>query len=154
MAGDEPDRPVWTKEFAGKTVDADQLIDLTGQSFVPAEDRPAMLIHFWATWCAPCLEELPRLERISKRMGKKLAVVAVSEDRGGAEDVTPFLAEHPGLSTLNVLWDRGRKTARKLGVSILPTTVLFKNGVEVSRVTGPAGWDEDDLRRLSDDVGD
>src|SRR5207249_913170 len=52
-----------------------------------------VLINLWATWCEPCLREMPSLERLQSRLGDRIAVLAVSEDRGGSKAVEPFVAK-------------------------------------------------------------
>src|SRR5438876_991272 len=52
-----------------------------------------VLVNLWATWCEPCLREMPSLERLQSRLGDRIAVIAVSEDRGGSKAVDPFIAK-------------------------------------------------------------
>jgi thiol-disulfide isomerase/thioredoxin len=52
-----------------------------------------VLVNLWATWCEPCLREMPSLERLQSRLGDRIAVIAVSEDRGGSKVVEPFIAK-------------------------------------------------------------
>jgi thiol-disulfide isomerase/thioredoxin len=102
----------------------------------------AVLVNFWATWCAPCVAELPSLERLqAKRGGDRFAVIALSEDREGWPVITPFL-QKMGVRALPAFHDAGSEAAVKLKVGAMPTTVLFdSNGREVGRVVGPAEWD-------------
>src|SRR6266496_3380236 len=51
-----------------------------------------VVINLWATWCRPCLKEMPSLDRLQTALGDKLAVAAVSEDHGGGKRVGPFVA--------------------------------------------------------------
>ncbi len=53
-----------------------------------------VLLNLWATWCQPCLKEMPSLAALQAKLGPALTVLAVSEDRGGAEVVQPFVAKH------------------------------------------------------------
>src|SRR6266404_1122294 len=50
-----------------------------------------LLVNLWATWCQPCLREMPSLEKLQSRLGDRIAVIAVSEDRGGSKVVEPFI---------------------------------------------------------------
>src|SRR5579885_2241707 len=61
--------------------------------FADFKGKPAV-VNLWATWCQPCLREMPSLERLQSKMEGKLVVAAISEDRGGAKLVAPFVAEH------------------------------------------------------------
>ncbi len=153
QAEDAPDRAFWTDQFKGRTVDLSRLTDLDGNPFDLSAQGGSVLIHFWATWCGPCLEEMPKLIAMAKEMNSKIEIVAVSEDKGGADQVKPFLARHSELNSIKILLDQSRKGAKSLTVSVLPTTILVKNGIELDRVVGSAPWEKDDVRHLGDDIG-
>jgi peroxiredoxin len=100
-----------------------------------------VVVNFWATWCAPCVEEMPSLERLHRALSSRgLVVLAVAADHGEA-DVASFVREH-GL-TLPVLHDRGgRLAARLFGVSGYPDTVTIgRDGRVIHRAVGAAAWD-------------
>src|SRR6202011_2004175 len=70
------------------------LVDLAGNTVSLSDFAGRLvLINLWATWCEPCLREMPSLERMQSRLGDKITVVAVSEDRGGSKVVEPFIAK-------------------------------------------------------------
>src|SRR5256885_1854209 len=50
-----------------------------------------LLVNLWATWCQPCLREMPSLEKLQASQGDQLTVAAIAEDRGGAKVVEPFV---------------------------------------------------------------
>ncbi len=108
-----------------------------------------VLLNFWATWCAPCIREMPSLDRLQAELGPEgLQVVAVSVDRGGAEVVEPFLREL-GLTRLEVLLDQKFKSARAFSFSGLPTTyVIDAEGRLVGGLEGPAEWDAPEALEL------
>jgi thiol-disulfide isomerase/thioredoxin len=109
------------------------------------------LVHFWATWCAPCVEELPALVNASKNLRKSgFDVIVVSVDASASSKVPTFLAKH-GLSGTTVYWDARSELYKRMSVQILPTTVLLApNGVEKGRMTGAVKWQgESDARMLS-----
>lgn len=101
-----------------------------------------LVLNFWATWCAPCVKEMPSLDRLaSQAEARELQVLALSADREGAPVVSKFYAAN-GIVHLPVALDRTGRAARALGVSGLPTTVLFDaDGREVGRLVGIAEWD-------------
>ena len=124
--------------------------DLTG--FLEDGERQATLgdwrgkgivVNFWATWCAPCVEEMPALDELHADLaGDGIAVLAVSADRGGADVVQTFY-ERNGIEHLTVLTDARNRMAQSLNVFGLPTTILFdREGREVGRVLGPAEWND------------
>ena len=101
-----------------------------------------VVVNFWATWCAPCVREMPALDRLSAEVfGDGIVVLAMSSDRGGAAVVSKFYAKR-GITSLSVIIDEKSKVARAVGISGLPTTVMYDGeGREVGRVIGPAEWD-------------
>ncbi|WP_242394910.1 TlpA family protein disulfide reductase [Anaeromyxobacter oryzisoli] len=114
--------------LVGKAVDV-AAEDLSGRTVRLATDGRVRVVDFWATWCEPCQEQLPRLDALARRYGDAgLAVAAVSfdEDRALLE---AFVAEHP--VSFPVLWDRGgARLSEPLDVQRLPTTlVLDRRGI-------------------------
>jgi thiol-disulfide isomerase/thioredoxin len=101
-----------------------------------------IVMNFWATWCAPCVAEMPALDALHGGLADHgIDVLAVSNDFGGADVVRGFYAKH-GIEHLPVLTDARSRMAQSVGVLGLPTTILFDaEGREVGRVLGPAEWD-------------
>jgi thiol-disulfide isomerase/thioredoxin len=102
------------------------------------EGKP-FLVNLWASWCAPCVKELPTLEALSKRTGAP-QVIAVSQDMAPRSSVDAFLLKHR-LDTLEVWHDPNMALSGALGAQILPTTILYgADGKEVWRYTGDLDW--------------
>ena len=112
-----------------------------------------VLVNVWATWCAPCREEMPALARLQARLGgPDFEVLALSIDAGGADAVKRFYRE-VGVEGLAVYVDAALKVNSALGVVGVPTTVLVdRQGRELARHVGPAHWDGEpavqSIRRL------
>jgi len=108
-----------------------------------------ILVNFWATWCAPCRDEMPSLDRLQQAMGgKDFEVVIISLDRAGYAKAAAFLDEI-GVKNLTTFIDPGIKAARKLGALGLPVTLLLnRKGDEIGRVTGSAEWDSAQAKAL------
>ncbi len=106
-----------------------------------------LLVNFWATWCAPCIHEMPTLDRLQAALGGPgFAVLTVSLDRKGMAAVGPFWEEQ-GYKHLPILLDSRWKTARRLGVSGLPATFLLdRKGRIVGYLIGPAEWDSPEAK--------
>ena len=101
-----------------------------------------VLVDFWATWCVPCREEMPALDRLQGQLGgPDFAVVTIAADRAGKDKVTRFLAE-VGVQRLKLYIDASMKSARTLGARGLPTSILIdREGREIGRLVGAAAWD-------------
>ena len=101
--------------------------------------RP-VLLNLWATWCQPCVAELPALARLAREQGPDdLAVVALSTDRGGAASVAKFFEAH--AIDLPVWVDPQGASGEALGARGLPTTLLIdRGGRERARFEGAADW--------------
>ena len=100
-----------------------------------------VLVNLWATWCQPCIREMPSLVRLQEKFGPGLTLLAVSEDRGGIKTVQPFL-EKLGLDKLKVYIDPKSEVGHAFKVRGLPTTLVISgNGEVLGRVEGAAEWD-------------
>ena len=101
-----------------------------------------VVLNLWATWCAPCREEMPSLDRLQARFADRdLVVLALSVDRAGPERVQKFLDE-VGVTHLHVYRDPKAAATRAVRVPGLPATILVdRKGQEVGRVLGIAQWD-------------
>ncbi|MBK19414.1 MAG: thiol:disulfide interchange protein [Rhodospirillaceae bacterium] len=110
-----------------------------------------VLVNFWATWCAPCIREMPSLAKLQKqRGGKEFTVLALSQDFKEWKAVNPFLEKHK-LDGLPIYVDRKMATGRKLKVIGLPTTVLLsKKGQVLGSLKGIAEWDAPEALALID----
>lgn len=108
-----------------------------------------VLMNFWATWCGPCVREMPSLERLHQKLGSKdFTVIALSEDRKGWDKITPF-RKQLGLTALPLFHDVGSKMMFGAKVGGLPTTILIgRDGKELGRLTGHAEWDSDEAVAL------
>lgn len=108
-----------------------------------------LVVNFWATWCAPCVKEMPSLDRLQARIGKdKLVVIPLSLDGPTRPKVAPFYADKK-LTSLGIWFDRSRKVMQALDVSILPTTILVDaKGRELGRLEGEADWDKPEAAAL------
>lgn len=85
-----------------------------------------VLLDFWATWCPPCREEVPHLQRLHEKYGKKgLVVIGIAQDSDGAKSVKPF-AEKNKLTYLQLV-DVKRQVARAYKVGPIPTTYIIDN---------------------------
>jgi len=101
-----------------------------------------LVINMWATWCPPCVEEMPALDRLAGlTRGEGIEVLALSQDRGGAAVVREFFKQH-GIQHLGLWLDPRGAAARAWRARALPTTlVVDRAGLEAARLEGVAAWD-------------
>ncbi|AWU97382.1 TlpA family protein disulfide reductase (plasmid) [Azospirillum ramasamyi] len=120
-------------------------------SFIDAEGRRVdladfkdrvILLNLWATWCGPCVKEMPSLDRLQAQLGgEAFEVVALSLDRGGRAAVEPFYRK-TGVEHLRVFLDPASESMKALSLRGLPTTILIDpEGRELGRVEGAVEWD-------------
>jgi thiol-disulfide isomerase/thioredoxin len=137
-AGAEGEIKAWT----GKATPPLSRTDLQGRKVDLKELRGSVvLVNFWATWCAPCKDELPSLERLrAKLAGRPFAVLTVNFGEF-PEKIAPFVAQEQ--ITLPVLLDTQKETAKLWKVGGLPMTfVIDAKGRVRYRVFGERDWSE------------
>jgi thiol-disulfide isomerase/thioredoxin len=111
-----------------------------------------VLLNLWATWCAPCVEEMPLLDGLAGDYGDRLRVVTVSQDLQGEQEVPPFFAKE-GFAHLEPWLDKDNALSELLGGGNLPTTVLYDaSGSEIARVLGGFDWSSPEARALIDEA--
>jgi thiol-disulfide isomerase/thioredoxin len=128
----DPPRPAPELGFTARDGAAHRLADFRGR---------VVLVNLWATWCAPCVREMPSLDHLQAMLGDRLSVLAISEDRGGAKIVEPFLAKL-GLERLAIYLDPSGAAQQAFAVRGLPTSFLIDGDGRIrARLEGAATWD-------------
>jgi thiol-disulfide isomerase/thioredoxin len=120
-----------------------QLFDTSGKQVMPDFSASKLtILHFWATWCLPCLGELPELDNFSARyQSRGVRVAAISLDVGKPEQVQAFYARL-SIANLNpVLFDHTTSALRALNGDALPMSVFVNAaGQEIARSSGATDW--------------
>ncbi len=99
------------------------------------------LVNFWATWCAPCREEMPALDALQVEMGgEDFQAMTIATGRNRLSGIRKFYAKAE-VTNLPILLDPKGKLATRMGALGLPVTVLLdREGREIARLTGGADW--------------
>jgi len=108
------------------------------------------LVNLWATWCAPCVKELPTLDKLaeSHAIDGQLGVIAVSQDMGSQASVKAFLSDL-GVRHVGAYHDDKMALSGALGVQVMPTTILYgADGRELWRYVGDLDWTSDEADKL------
>lgn len=117
--------------------------DLNGNSFeLRSLQGKVVILNFWASWCAPCVEEVPSLIKLTKEFKGDVELIAVSGD-SNREDIEVFLKSFPELqgSHIKVVWDEDRSLMKQFQVSRLPESlVLNKEQKLVKKLVGSIDW--------------
>jgi thiol-disulfide isomerase/thioredoxin len=104
-----------------------------------------VLVNLWATWCGPCVEEMPSLERLQAKLGDKLTILAISEDRQGETVVAPFLQKN-GIQHLAIFLDPKAAATNAFSAQGLPSSYLIaRDGTIVGKEEGGAAWDSSEM---------
>jgi thiol-disulfide isomerase/thioredoxin len=119
-----------------------QFTDATGKPLTLASYRGSgLIVNVWATWCGPCVAELPTMAAISQTLAKtKILVLPISIDMEGAKAVGPFYASH-GIKNLPILLDPSGNATDVLNTDGIPITIIVNpQGQLVGRLEGSANW--------------
>ena len=113
-----------------------------------------VLVNLWASWCAPCIKELPTLQELEQAQAEegKLGVIAVSQDMAPQGSVEAFLAERD-LGRFAAYHDEEMKLSDALKIQVMPTTILYDaQGKEVWRYVGDLDWTSAEAAKLLSEV--
>lgn len=136
----EAAKPAGTASFETPEGEVHTLEDYRGK---------VVLLNFWATWCAPCREEMPYLDALQAEFGgDDFEVVPVATGRNRVAGVKKFFGE-VGVENLPILLDPKQALAREMGVMAMPVTVLLdREGNEIARLMGDAHWASDSAKAI------
>lgn len=112
-----------------------------------------VVVNFWATWCAPCVEEMPTLDKLQATLGgENFAVVAISQDKEGLKVAQPF-AKEQDWKNLPLYVEPATQFMRDAKLRGLPTTILVdRQGREVARLEGENAWDAPEVVKIVNDL--
>jgi thiol-disulfide isomerase/thioredoxin len=140
------------RDHAGKNVPAATFTDPDGKTVSLADFKgKPVLVNLWATWCAPCVKELPTLDELAR--SGAVNVLAVSQDMGPHASVVAFLQGHK-IGTLEPYQDAKMSLSGGFGAEVLPTSILIgADGKEVWRYVGDLDWTGPEAAKLLAEAG-
>ena len=114
-----------------------------------------ILVNLWATWCGPCVAEMPQLDRIAGDYAKdELQVLTISQDSMGADKVLPFF-EAKDFKHIQPWLDPENQFGFHYGGGVLPASILYTaDGKEVARISGALDWESDEAKALLEETID
>lgn len=107
---------------------------------------PIIVLNFWASWCGPCVEEVPSLIKMVKKFNGKVHLLAISGDES-LEEVQTFVKAFPGLKNnhIDIIWDPKREIIGRYNVAKLPESMIITpEGKLIRKVIGSIDWASQD----------
>ena len=143
----------WPRGDGTTTAPGGFLLDANGRPTTLGNHMtPVTLLHFWATWCPPCITEIPALDRLAAdyvgKPGFQIAMVAVADD---IEKVRPFVGRQRAFS---VLYDPEWQVAHRYGTRLVPETYVVVRGrtIDQLKFVGDTNWDDPRIRAILDQI--
>ena len=107
--------------------------------------KKLILVNFWATWCPPCIKEIPDLMNLKKRFERDIEIIFISVDANPTKVIPKFLKKYE-LENFQTYIDKKLNLTKELQVKVMPTTLVIKEGpYELSRVEGYIDWLNEEL---------
>jgi thiol-disulfide isomerase/thioredoxin len=138
------------KEF--KKIDEFKIESIEGKKisiFDKKDKNKLYFLNFWATWCTPCLKEIPDLIKLKKKFKSEIKIFFISVDANPKKVVPKFLKKY-NFENLVIYNDEKLVIAEDLGVRIMPTTLIINSDIkEISRIEGYIDWlDKKNLKTI------
>lgn len=133
------------RAFAGTRLPDLQFSDTQGNTLDLGEMDGPVLVNLWATWCVPCVVEMPALDQLAAEMEGEVRVLTISQDNRGADVVVPFFEARDFRHLEQWLDPQNDLAVEFSDGGLLPVTVLFDaEGKELLRVAGGYEWDSEE----------
>ncbi len=111
-----------------------------------------LIINFWASWCPPCVDEIPSLVKLREKYQDKMHVIAVSSDLS-MDDIVAFKKSFPdfGEPNFTIVWDQSKALIQAFGIAKLPETIVIgPNGLAIKKIVGTIDWMSEDAQAFMD----
>ncbi len=114
-------------------------------SLLTASKKNLYIVNFWATWCAPCVKEIPDLISLKEKIGKDIDVFFISIDSNPSVAIPKFIKKNK-INFPHFYTDRKMEISKELEVKVMPTTLIINKDLEeISRVTGYIDWKDKEI---------
>lgn len=134
-------------EYKLATASEFQLLDTEGRQISPSLFKgKVVIVHFWASWCPPCVEEFPSLAQFAQSFDGKVVVLALSNDYADRE-MRKFIGRFQlNSDVIRVAWDAEHRVADVYGTNKLPETYIFDRELKfVAKISKAQNWSEPSL---------
>lgn len=133
---------VYTKDAEGKFTSEEKVLsDLV---------QDGAIVHLWATWCAPCIKELPLYDKVIEKHPEVQHITVVT-GKATPEEVSSFL-EQKGINNVKIIIDEKGIISKKFNINAIPTSVFIKGKMTLGFISGALSWDEPDVQKLVFDL--
>jgi peroxiredoxin len=132
------------------------LPDLEGRSITLSQFKGKIVfLNFWATWCPPCIEEIPSINKLNEKISRDdFVILAVNIDQTGMDNIREF-AKSKGMKFPVLLDPKSHVAAGKYGITGVPETFLIdRNGIIIERYIGPRNWNEEEFIKYLNTIFD
>ncbi len=117
-------------------------------SVLSASKKNLYIVNFWATWCAPCIKEIPDLILLKEKIGEDIEVFFISIDSNPSDSIPNFLKKIKLIFHISTPTKK-MKISRELDIKVMPTTLIINKEIqEISRVIGYIDWKNEEIINL------
>lgn len=146
---------VSTKDMETNGVPNIEALDIFGNKIVSKDFRgKIVIVNFWASWCAPCIQEVPSMIKIVNEFKGDIQLIAISGD-SQREDIDAFLKSFPEFKSKNIhiIWDQDSRIMKQFDVTRLPESFIAgKDQKLVKKISGSIEWYNDDSKAYMKDL--
>ncbi len=134
---------------SGKNHSKIELIDLNNNKVMISKyKKDLIIVNFWATWCTPCIKEIPELLELKEKFSNKLDILFISVGLNPAKDISFFLKKNK-YENIDVFIDDDLKISKNVDVSQIPSTIILnKSRNEIIRSNGYIEWNSDEIFKI------
>ena len=114
-------------------------------SLLSASNKSLYIVNFWATWCAPCVKEIPDLILLKEKIGTDVGVFFISIDSNPSDEILNFIKKNK-IDFPHFYTDKKMVISKELDIKVMPTTILINKEIqEISRIIGYIDWKDEEI---------